>query len=226
MIVLFCLEPPKPGRAARTAEILARKLTGVEQTVAVCAGGPADSESLVWMLQRRSFQRIIHVDDSSLEKADFMTLGMVLAEVTRHLGASVVIAGEHSDVEGQGLVSAALAHHLRAPLISRVQDLRVSPSDAERLEITTRAGGRLCTLEIPPLVVLSVPATACEDIELDSPTPASSVEEMTLAHLALDPSRLVPRPELLGSHVPAPSDTPHSMTPDEAARFLRREPRE
>jgi electron transfer flavoprotein alpha/beta subunit len=224
VIALFCLEPPRPGRAARTAEILARNLAGVERKVAVSVGGPKSSESLVWVLGRRSFQRIIHVDDSSLEKADYMTLGTVLAEVARHVCASLVIAGEHSDVEGQGLVPAALAHHLRAPLVSRVQAVRLSPSDPERLEVTTRAGGLLRTLEIPSPLVLSVPATACGDVDLAAPNPASSVEEITLAELALDPSRLVPRPELLGSHLPAPSDKPQRMTPDEAARFILRRP--
>jgi electron transfer flavoprotein alpha/beta subunit len=224
VIALCCLEPPRPSRAARAAEILVRRLGGVEQKVAVCAGGPANAESLVWALQRCSFQRIIHIDDSSLDKADFMTLGMVLAEVARQVGASVVIVGERSDVEGRGLVPAALAHHLRVPLVSHVRDLRLSPADSERLEITTQAGGRLCTLESASPIVLSVPPTRSEDILPGVPDPASAVEQMTLAQLALDPSRLVPRPELLGSQIPAPSDKPRPMTPDEAARFILRRP--
>lgn len=224
MIALFCLEPPRPGRAARTAEVLAGRLAGLERKVAVSVGGPGTSESLLWLLARRSFQRVIHLGDSSIEKADYMTLGTVLAEVARHVCASVVIAGEHSDGEGQGLVPAALAHHLHAPLISRVHDLRLCPSDPARLEVTTRAGGRLCTIESPSPLVLSVPAAAYDDVDLVVPNPAASVEEITLAHLALDPSRLVPRPELLGSLVPAPQDRPRTMTPDEAARFILRRP--
>jgi hypothetical protein len=220
MIALLCLEAPQPGRATRTAEILARKLAGVERKVAVSAGGPGNSESLVWALGRRSFQRIIHVDDSSLEAAGYMTVGTVLAEVARHVCATVIITGEHSDAEGQGLVPAALAHHLHAPLVSRVQDVRASPSDPERLEITTRAGGRLYTLDISPPVVLSVPPATCDDIGLAAPNSTLSVEAITLAQLALDPSRLVPRPELLGSHLPAPAYKPRRMTPDEAARLI------
>jgi electron transfer flavoprotein alpha/beta subunit len=226
VIVLVCLEPPQPGRGARAAALLARKLVGVVDTVAVSAGGPADSATLRWALESGSFQRIIHLDDPSLEKADHMTLGMVLAELARHVGASVVIGGEHSDVEGQGLVCAALAHHLRAPLISRVQDLRLSSSASAsvRLEVTTRAAGNLYTLEIAPPLVVSVPPATCDQVVPLAMAGASAIETLTLAQLTIDPSRLVPRPELLGSGVSPPSDPPRTLTPDEAARFLLRRP--
>jgi len=223
VIVLVCLESPCPGQGARAAETLARKLAGVAETVAITVGGPTDSESLTWALERRSFRRIIHLDEASLDRADFMTVGMVLAEVARHLDARVVIAGEHSDLEGQGLVPAALAHLLRAPLIARVQDLRLPSPESQQLEITVPAGGRLCTFACPlPIVLTAITALDGEAVPLDLTGAASAVEVMTLVQLTLDSSRLVPRPELLGAHVPSPSSAPRRVTPDEAARFLLR----
>jgi len=221
VIVLVCLEPPQPGRGARAAEILARKLAGVAESVAVCVGGPLDSPSLTWAIDRHSFRRVIHVDDAPLEKTDFMTLGAILAEVARRLGAGVVITGEHSDREGQGLVPAAIAHHLHAPLIARVCELRRSGADPDRLEITTRAGGKLCTLDVATPIVLSTEPASYEEIVPLAATGASAVETLTLPQLGLDADRLVPRPELLGTPVAAPSERPATMTPEEAARFLR-----
>lgn len=222
MIVLVCLEPPKPGRAAKAADRLARRLGGSAETVAVSAGGPKDSESLAWAIARRSFQRIIHLDDPALDKADFMTVATVLSEVARQIRADVIIAGEQSDAEGQGLVPAALAHQLQAPFIARVLDARLA--DSGRLEVTVPAAGRLCKVACTSPVVLSTSVSLDDDGDPDAQNPASCAETISLAQLTLDPSRLVPRPELLGSLVPSPAPLRRQMTPDQAARFILRQP--
>jgi electron transfer flavoprotein alpha/beta subunit len=218
VIVLACLEPPKPGRAAKAADRLARKLGISAETVAVSAGGPRESESLAWAIDRRSFQRIIHLDDPALDKADFMTVATVLSEVARQIRADVIIAGEHSDGEGQGLVPAALAHQLQASFIARVLDARIA--DSGRLEATVPAAGRLCTVDCPVPVVISTSVTLDDDRAPDARNPASCAEPLSLAQLTLDPSRLVPRPELLGSLVPFPAELRRQMTPEQAARFI------
>jgi electron transfer flavoprotein alpha/beta subunit len=192
------------------------------QTIAISAGGATNSESLAWALGRRTFHRIIHLNDASLDKADFMTVGMVLAEVARRLQAKVVIAGEHSDQEGQGLVPAALAQQLRAPVFSRVHAVDI-PSDGEQLEIAVSAGERLCALACSAPAVLVADASLVDKPEApDSPSPASEVETMTLAQLDMDASRIVPRPELLGLHLPIPGARRFNLTPDEAARLMLR----
>lgn len=220
MIVLVCLEPPKPGRAAKSAARLARKLSAKAETVAVSAGGAPGSESLAWALGRRAFQRIIHLDAPSMDKADFMMVATVLSEIVRQIHADVVIAGEHSDAEGQGLVPAALAHQLQVPFIARVQDARWS--DSGQLEVTVPAAGRLCTVGCPVPIVFSTSAGYADDSAPDANNPASSVETISLAQLTLDPSRLVPRPELLGTTIAIPAEAQRQMTPDEAARFILR----
>lgn len=240
MIAVVCVESPRPGRAVKAAEQLARGLADTVQTIAVVAGGPRDSESLTWAVARRTFQRVVHVDDGALGRPDHVTLGTVLAEVVRHLGAGLVIAGERSDDEGQGLVPAALAQHWHAPLIARVARARRAGRSAEAgeardLELVVRAGGKLCTLAVPCPVVLSTSeASEISKISIDSSmpdarTPAIAVETMTLAQLSVDASRMVPRPELLGSLAPLPSrgrktNEGSPMSPDEAARFLLRQP--
>lgn len=220
MIVLVCLEPPQPGRAVKSAVRLARKLSAKAEIVAVSAGGAPGNESLAWALGRRAFHRIIHLADPCLDKADFMMVATVLSEVVRQIHADVVIAGEHSDAEGQGLVPAALAHQLQVPFIARAQDAQWD--DSGQLEVTVPAAGRLCTVVCPVPIVFSTNAGCADDSAPDANNPASSVEPISLAQLTLDPSRLVPRPELLGTAIAIPAEAQRRMTPDEAARFILR----
>jgi electron transfer flavoprotein alpha/beta subunit len=222
VIVLACLESPRPGFGAKAAEALARRLARHATTLAVTAGGGADCETAAWAMASRSFRRIIHIDDAALDKADFMMLGVVLAEIARQVHADVVIAGEHSGVEGQGLVPAALAQHLLAPLVARVQAVRPAPSDSASIEITVPAGGRLCTLSCPFPIVLTTALAAGAESTPDASGAASGVETLALAELGLDSSRLVPRPELLGSQIPISAQRSPRMTADEAACFLLR----
>ena len=220
MIVLVCLESPAPGRASRAAIDLACTLAGGAQVMAISAGGPASSASLALARAHASVARVLHLDEPALDKADFLTVGMVLAEAARHLQADLIIAGERSDDEGQGLVPAALAHHLKVPLISRVQAVRLSAT-AETVEVTTRAGGQLCTLACPlPLVLSTTPSRA----SAAEPAMANRgvVETLTLAQLGVDGSRLVPRPDLLGALVPAAAACARDMTFAQAAENLLR----
>ena len=220
MNVLVCLESPAPGRASRAALDLACTLAGGAQVVVISAGGLASSASLTLARTHASVARVIHLDEFALDKADFLTVGMVLAEAARYLQAGLVIAGERSDDEGQGLVPAALAHHLKVPLISRVQAIRVSAT-ADTVEVTTRAGGQLCTLACPLPLVLSTPPSRAAAAD---PAAANlgAVETLTLAQLGVDGSRLVPRPDLLGSLVPPPPESVRDMTFAQAAKSLLR----
>lgn len=220
MIAVICLEPPRPGACARAAEGLIRRLTGTDERIAVVVGGSSDSETLRWALERRTFTRLLHIDDPALERADHFTLGMVLAEVARQVGAGLVVAGEIGEEEGQGLVPAAIAQQWQAPLVAHVCEM-VASTDGT-LEVIVPSGGRLCTFGAACPVVLAAMAGGEEDASPDAPEPATSVEAMNLTQLGIDSSRLVPRPELLGMHASAPSSQPRSMSPDEAARLLLR----
>jgi electron transfer flavoprotein beta subunit len=219
VIVLVCLESPAPGRASRAALDLACSLAGAAQVVVLSAGGATANQSLDLVRRRVALARVVHLMDPMLDQADFFTMGMVLAEAARHLQASLVFTGERSDDEGQGLVPAALAHHLRAQRIARVQSVRLSDSP-DSLEVTLRAGGRVCTLACHLPLVLTVPPVTPSRAPADGD--ARPVETLLLAQLGLDPSRLVPRPDLLGALVPAPAERPETMGREEAAAALAR----
>lgn len=220
MIVLVCLESPRPGRASRAALELTCSLSGSARLIAVTAGGPKDGGSLELARSCAALSQVVHIEDGTLDHADFMTMGMVLAEAARHLVADVIVTGERSDEEGQGLVPAALAHHLRAHLLSRV--LAVRPAgQVDRVEVVVRAGGQRVTVACSLPLVVSVPARPA-DQAASLPLSSREVETWSLERIRLDASRLVPRPELLGTLVPAPTEAPRKLTLEEASAALLR----
>jgi len=184
----------------------------------VSAGGSVASHSLDLARTCAPVSRVLHIEDPALDQADFLTTGMVLAEAARHLEAGLVIAGERSDHEGQGLVPASLAHHLHARLISRVQSVRLAATP-DTIEVTLRASGKICTLACPVPLVLTTPPGPNVAAELPVGAPRA-VDSLPLAQLGLDASRWVPRPDLLGTLVPAPGERPREMTWEEAAAAL------
>jgi electron transfer flavoprotein beta subunit len=221
VIVLVCLES-QPSLASRAALRLACNLGERAEVVVVSAGGTADSASFQLARQYAAVRRIVHLNNPTLNKADFVTLGMILAETARQLGARVIFTGEHSDGEGQGMVPAALAHHLRTPLFARVAHVQLPARDNEALRLTVHSGGRLCTVTSPlPAVLATPPAIAADgansaEARHSSPT----VETLTLAQLGMDASRLVPRPNLLGTLVAKAAQTVQYKSFDEAAHIL------
>jgi electron transfer flavoprotein beta subunit len=223
VIVLVCLESPSPGPASRAALHLASTLGDKAEVVVLSAGGNADSASFELARQTGAVRRIVHLQDSALSKPDFLTLGMVLAEAARHLEARVVIAGEHSDGEGQGMVPAALAHHLRVPLFARVQGAALPATENEGMRLTIRSGGRLCKVTSPlPVVLTTPPAPEIRSMPSEARQSSRAIETLSLAQLGVDASRLVPRPNLLGTRVPSPAETGQRKSFDEAARLLLR----
>jgi len=223
MIVLVCLESPNPSRASCAALSLARGLGPAAQIIAVSAGGPTHGR---WLdLARQSgAHRILHIGDAILGHPDFLTLGMLLAEAARYSGASLVLTGQSSDGEGQGLVPAALAHNLHAPIMSRIEAVEVSQETANAVVATTYADGRHVRFEVAMPVVLSVPPILWVLPGTDAATDASqqAVESLTLSQLGLDQSRVVPRPDLLGTRVPATVGKARPVSFDEAAAILLR----
>lgn len=220
MNILVCLETPSPGRASRAALDLACAAGAAVRVIAVSAGGPAVNEAVELARSRPGVSRVLHIGSSTLDQSDFLTMGMILAEAARHLEATLVLTGERSEVEGQGLVPAALAHHLRAPLLARVQSFRTTGAP-DVVEVTVRAGGLLCRLACPLPLVLSVPPDATAPRAAEAPA-QRPVEVLPLPQLGLDASRLVPRPDLLGQLINAPQGNVGRVDLAQAAAALQR----
>ncbi len=224
MIVLVCLESPSPSSASRAALRLACGLGDRAYVVVLSVG--AEPEGLSFELARQSatVRRIIHLQDATFNEAGSFTLGMILAEAARHLEARVILAGGHSDGEGQGMVPAALAHHLKAPLFARVHAVQLPAGDDEVLRMDLRSSGRLCRVVSPlPAVLTTQPSPAGETSQVasDAKVPLP-VETLSLAQLGIDASRMVPRPALLGALVPGPTEIVQHKSFDEAAHILLR----
>lgn len=218
MIAVVCLESPTASRASRAALDLTSALASQVQVIALCAGGPPGSPSLALAGACAAVSRVLHIDDPLLAGADSFTLGLVLAEAVRLLEAGLVVAGDRSDDEGQGLVPAAIAHHLGAPLLSRVQAVTLAEGDS--VQVTVRSGGQLATLRgVPPLVLSTPPAAAVRELTMGA---SRAPEALPFARLGLDASRLVPRPDLLGALVPGTAEIAAEMTWDELPSLLSR----
>lgn len=229
MIVLVCLESPTPSLASRAALRLACSLGEETEVVVLTVGSETKGASIELARPSAAVRRIIRLQDTAFSKADFLTLGMILAEAARYLEARVVFAGEHSDSEGQGIVPAALAHHLRAPLFARVHSVHLPAAqngkfeNLEILQMTVRSGGRLCKVTSPlPVVLTTSPSHTSDPQPLEVRNPAPALEVLSLAQLGVDASRLVPRPDLLGTFAPAPAEIVQHKSFDEAARILLR----
>jgi electron transfer flavoprotein beta subunit len=224
VIVLVCLESPSPSLASRAALRLAGTLGDKAEIVIMSVGGPPDSASFELARQPLAVRRVVHFQNSALKEPDYLTLGIVLAEAARYLHARVIIAGEHSDMEGQGLVPAALAHHMRAPLFARVQSAALSATGNGIVQMTVQSGGRLCNLTSPlPVVLTTAPAPSMAEAPTRAPGQSSpKVETLSLDQLGVDASLLVPRPGLLGALIPAPAETVQRKSFEDAARILVR----
>jgi electron transfer flavoprotein beta subunit len=224
LIVLVCLESTSPSQSSRAALRLACSIGDKANVVVLSVGGEADGPSFDLARQSASVGRIVHLQDPVFKNAGFFTLGMVLAEAARHLEARMILAGEHSDGEGQGMVPAALAHHLKAPLFARVDAVQLPASGDAVLHLSLRSGGRLCKVASPlPVVMTAQPERADERSPSAERTKSSlAVETLSLTQLGIDASRLVPRPDLLGTLAAAPASIIQHKSFDEAARLLLR----
>ena len=70
----------------------------------------------------------------------------------------------------------------------------------DTVEVTLRAGGCICRVASPyPVVLTTEPRSPAPPAR--EPGSPVAVEPLSLAQIGLDPSRVVPRPDLLGTLV-------------------------
>ncbi len=227
MNVLVCLELPKPSRSAQAALALAGNLADRARVAVVLVGSPAASATFDGVRRHSFVRRILNLEDPNLAEVDALTFGMVLAEAARQVDAAMVLMGERSDEEGTGLIPAALAHHLHATFLARATDVRLVDAKEEVAQVAVRVGGRIWRVEAPLPLVLTTPALArCglpDPVDTHAlPIPSAAVERWTLEQLSLDPSRLVPRSDLLGVLEPTSAAKIQAKSFEQAAEILLR----
>ena len=224
MIVLVCLESPRPSQASLAALRLACAMGERVQVIVISAGGETRNESCEMASRTERVRRVVHLRDQALDETDFLSMGRVLAEAARHLEARVILLGEHSDDEGEGLVPAALAHHWNAPLLACVREVQAPSGDEAPWEVTVRASGSLCKVRSTPPLVLAVPAAFAWATAQGTGGKQGlcEVETLSLAQLGIDASDLVPRPDLLGAFVALKGERVENKSFDEAAQLILR----
>jgi electron transfer flavoprotein alpha/beta subunit len=192
------------------------------QVIVISAGGEARSESCEMACRTERVRRVVHLRDQALDETDFLSTGRVLAEAARHLEARVVLLGEHSDDEGEGLVPAALAHHWHAPLLACVREVQPPSGDEVPWEVTVRASGSLCKVRSTPPLVLAVPPAFAWATATEGKQAMREVETLSLAQLGIEASDLVPRPDLLGALVAPKGERVENKSFEETAQLILR----
>lgn len=222
MIVLVCLESPRPSQASLAALRLACAMGESVRVIVISVGGEARNESCEMACRTERVRRVVHLCDQALDETDFLSTGRVLAEAARHLEARVVLLGEHSDDEGEGLVPAALAHHWHAPLLACVREVQPPSGDEAPWEVTVRTSGSLCKVRSTAPLVLAVPAALPWATATGGKQAMREIEMLALSQLGIEASDLVPRPHLLGTLVALKAEKVENKSFDEAAQLLLR----
>jgi electron transfer flavoprotein alpha/beta subunit len=221
VIVLVCVEPVGLSAASRAALQVACDAGPSVRVVVASAGSAQQFRKSSTLVSPGPVERILRLQESALGEANCDTTAMLLAEIARHVKAQVVLAGEQSGAEGQGLVAAAIANHLHAPYVAGAAAIATT-NPPDRVQVTVRSGGRRCKVISPGPVVAATPALGRTTEAPEAEGTLPKVEILSLADLEVDASRLVRRPDLRGTLVSTPGQVVHNTTFEQAARLLLR----
>jgi electron transfer flavoprotein alpha/beta subunit len=176
MKVVVCVEPWGLSDASRAALLLAAKLAPRATITALAATDGSAVEALAEAQTLGAF-RTAQVMETSLESLEVGGLGKTLAQALLTLGADLVLCGARSDVEGRGVVPAAVAHHWKSVYVPYVEELAVSGREAT---VVVRSNGRKRRLAVPLPALLTVGATLGVAASSGPPHTPSSVEILRL----------------------------------------------
>jgi electron transfer flavoprotein alpha/beta subunit len=208
--IVVCLHaPPETGGrpvgrydAMALAHALSLAGRGGAMVTALLAGTAVESGPLERALAAGA-DHAVRVAGDDFGVADFHTVGHVLANAIRHLGADLVLTGARSDDDGLGAVPAAVARHLGLPFVSAVEDIALGDG---RAEITVRGGGRKRRLRVVLPAVLAIAAGPPTGIS--PPDRVDHSTDIQLMPLADSEATVVRRrSELVGRSEPAPRRT-------------------
>jgi len=135
-------------------EALRIRESGVDvgEIVAVCMG-PEGSQRAVTKALALGADRAVLVSDPALAGSDIAGTARVLAAVAARQDADLVILGQQAADADCYVMAAAVADHLRRPLVTQVADLRV---EGDRLHAKRQAEHGYDVIEAPLPAVISV----------------------------------------------------------------------
>jgi electron transfer flavoprotein beta subunit len=190
------------GRCERAALAAGLHLRGAfdrNATVTVISMGPARREDRVLAVALRSgCDRAVRVFDHKLEDLDYLGTATVLAKAVEHIGADLLLCGDRAQDELTGAIGPSVAELLNRPHISGIVDAK---ADDGAVIASRRSLGKLhrfrCALPVV-LCVSSFPPQEDGDSNAAATSRSQSIEELDLASLGLDVSKLEYRRKLLG----------------------------
>jgi electron transfer flavoprotein alpha/beta subunit len=159
--------------------VMAARLQPAQQFTALAATDGSAAEALAEAQSLGAF-RTAQVVEVAMESLDVGALGKTLADALLHLQADLVLCGARSDVEGRGVVPAAVAHHWKAPYLALVEELSVTGDEAT---VVVRSGGKKRRLAVKLPALLTVGATLAVNPSPPPPATPSSVEILRLHEL-------------------------------------------
>ena len=221
MIILVCVEPAGLSAASYAALQVACAAGPSVRVVVASAGSAQQFRKSPTLVSPGPIERLLRLQEPALGDANCDTTAMLLAEIARHVKAQVVLAGEQSGAEGQGLVAAGVANHLQAPYLA-VAAAVAATDQPDRVQVTVRSGGCLCEVISPAPVVAAVPPLGRPAEVPAGDVTLPKVEVLALTDLGVDASRLVRRPDLRGTLVSTPGQVVRNTTFEQAARVLLR----
>ena len=124
----------------------------VEEIVAVCMG-PQSAQRAVTKALALGADRAVLVSDDALAGSDIAGTAHVLATVAAAQDASLVMLGQQAADADCYVMAAAVADHLRRPLVTQVAELRV---EGGRLHAKRQAEHGYDVIEAPLPAVVSV----------------------------------------------------------------------
>jgi electron transfer flavoprotein beta subunit len=138
---IFRINPYDDAAMALAVGIKA-SLSNTRITVVTLAPMTADED--LWRLMGMGGDRLCRIDLASGDPAslDAWAKAQVLARAVRAIGADLVLCGKESLDRGNGLVAAYMAHYLRLPHVTGIQQLQIHDDGGARVTLNAGKGRR------------------------------------------------------------------------------------
>lgn len=187
------------GRCERAA--LAAALTiksAFDAPLTAIAVGPGRREDRVLAVALRAgCDAAVRVWDGGLDSVDYLGRATVLAAAIEKLGANVVVCGDRSQDELDGVMGPAVAELLSYAHLTQVVD---TGAEGGALAVSHRGDGVVHLLRCRPPVVLCVlrHERPLDTDERGARVRGGAIEELDLAGLGIDPRELTHRERTAG----------------------------